>query len=92
LHDVIVALRALGLEAGVVLLEGVGDVLKEDKPEHDVLVLGGIHPAAQGVGHLPELGFAAEVRSRISRRGSRTIFPSRHPYLAILILPSMAAP
>ena len=38
------------------LLEGIGDVLEEDQPEDDMLVFGGVHGAAQGVGHLPELG------------------------------------
>jgi len=53
-------LRLLGDELGVLLLEGVGDVLQEDQAEDDVLVLGGVHRAAQGVGHLPELGFVAD--------------------------------
>jgi hypothetical protein len=43
----------------VLFLKGVGDVLEEDQAEDDVLVLGGVHAAAEGVGHLPELGFAA---------------------------------
>ena len=54
------ALSFLGFERGVLLLEGVGDVLEEDQAEDDVLVLGGVHVAAQGVGHLPELGFVAD--------------------------------
>jgi hypothetical protein len=54
------ALRLLGDQPGVLFLEGVGDVLEEDQSEHDVLVLGGVHAAAQRVGHLPELGFVAE--------------------------------
>ena len=54
------ALRLLGDELGVMLLEGVGDVLEEDQPEDDVLVLGGVHAAAQRVGHPPELGFVAD--------------------------------
>jgi hypothetical protein len=37
------------LEPGVLLLEGVGDVLEEDEAEADVLVLGGVHTAAQRV-------------------------------------------
>ena len=53
------ALRLLGNELGVVLLEGVGDVLQEDQAKDDVLVLGGVHAAAQRVGHPPELGFVA---------------------------------
>ena len=55
------ALRLLGLELGVLLLEGVGDVLEEDQAEDDVLVLGGVHAAAERVGHLPELGLVADV-------------------------------
>ena len=51
------------IELGVLLLEGVGDVLEEDQAEDDVLVLGGVHAAAQRVGHLPELGFVADVGS-----------------------------
>ena len=54
------ALRLLGHELRVLLLEGVGDVLEEDQAEDDVLVLGGVHAAAQRVGHLPELGFVAD--------------------------------
>jgi hypothetical protein len=55
------ALRFLGNEHGVQFLEGVGDVLEEDQAEDDVLVLGGVHAAAQRVGHLPEFGFVADV-------------------------------
>ena len=57
------ALILLGHEAGMPLLEGVGDVLEEDQPKDDMLVLGRVHRAAQGVGHLPELGL-------IARRGT----------------------
>ncbi len=41
-----------GLEPSMLLLERVGDVLEEDEAEDDVLVLGGVHGTAQGVGHL----------------------------------------
>src|SRR5574337_1570045 len=51
----------LGDELGVLLLEGVGDVLKEDEAEYDMLVLGRVHAAAQRVGHLPQLGFVADI-------------------------------
>ena len=54
----------LGFELRVLLLEGVGDVLEEDQAEDDVLVLGGVHAAAQRVGHLPELGLVADVGGR----------------------------
>jgi hypothetical protein len=36
------ALVPLGLELGVLRLEGVGDVLEEDQAEDDVLVLGSV--------------------------------------------------
>ena len=54
------ALRLLGYELGVMLLESVGDVLEKDQAEDNVLVLGGVHAAAQRIGHLPELGFVAD--------------------------------
>ena len=43
------------------LLEGVGDVLQEVQPEHDVLVLGRTHVVAELVGGEPELGLEAEI-------------------------------
>ncbi len=52
-------LAELGQHRGTALLEGVGDVLQEDQAEHDVLVLGGVHGAAQRVGHRPQLGLMA---------------------------------
>jgi hypothetical protein len=55
------AFRALGFEMSVLLLEGVGDVLEEDEAEHDMLVLGCVHAAAQSVSHLPQLGLIADV-------------------------------
>jgi hypothetical protein len=55
------ALGLLGFELGVLCFEGVGDVLEEDQAEDDVLVLGRVHVVAQAIGHLPELGFKAEV-------------------------------
>ena len=59
------AVGAVGLELGVLRLEGVADVLEEDQAQDDVLVLGGVHVVAQGVGGLPELGLEAEVRARV---------------------------
>ena len=53
------AFGPFGIEAGVHLLEGVGDVLQEDEAEDDMLVFGRVHAAAQGVGHAPELGLVA---------------------------------
>ena len=49
-------LGPLGEHRGVAFLEGIGDVLKEYQAEHDMLVLGGVHAPAKGVGHPPEVG------------------------------------
>ena len=49
-------LRLLGFQAGVPFLEGIGNVFEKDQPEDDVLVLGCVHCAAQGIGHRPQLG------------------------------------
>src|SRR5664280_1642704 len=56
----------LAAEVPTAFLEGVFDVLEEDQPEDDVLVLAGVHRATQLVGGLPQhvleaqrLGFAA---------------------------------
>jgi hypothetical protein len=43
------------------LLEGVGNVFEEDEAEDDVLVVGGVHVAAELVGGLPEGLLEAEV-------------------------------
>jgi hypothetical protein len=47
------ALVFFGLQLLVLLLEGIGDVLQEEQAENDVLVLGGVHAAAQRVGGFP---------------------------------------
>ena len=54
-------LFSLGLELGVLLLEGVGDVLEEDQAEHDVLVLGRVHVGAERVGGPPEFALKAKA-------------------------------
>ncbi len=46
-------------------LEAVGDVLEEEQAEDDVLVLGGVDLAAEGVGGLPEGVGAGEVKWRL---------------------------
>ena len=46
-------------------LEGVGDILQEDEAEHDVLVLSGIHGAAERIGHLPEFRLVADGRAAV---------------------------
>ncbi len=51
----------LGFEPRVGLFEGVRDVLEKDQPQDHVLVLRGVHRAAKGVRHLPELGLVADV-------------------------------
>ena len=58
----------------MLLLEGVGDVLEEHQAEHDVLVLGGVHAAAQRVGHLPELRFVADGGGCVIRCGVEFFF------------------
>ena len=52
-------LGPVGIQPGMLLLEGVGDVLQEDQAQHHVLVLGGVHVGAERVGGLPELGLEA---------------------------------
>ena len=47
-------------QRSVPFLDGVGDVLEEQQAEGNVPVLGRVHVAAQGVSHLPELGFVAD--------------------------------
>ncbi len=68
----------------MVLLEGVGDVLEEDQAEDDVLVLGGVHGAPQGIGGLPELGLQAAGGDGAvpSRLVCRTF--GMHPFEGIL--------
>src|SRR5690606_5823903 len=62
------ALSLLSLVAGMMFLKGVGDVLQEDEAENNVLVLGRVHRSAQGVTHLPELRFIADVCGMIPFR------------------------
>jgi hypothetical protein len=45
----------------VVFLKCVGDVLKEDQAEDDMLIFRRVHIGAQLVGREPELGFEAEL-------------------------------
>ena len=45
--------------------EGVGNVFKEDQAEGDVLVVAGLHVAAQLVGGGPEGGLEAEIGSPV---------------------------
>jgi hypothetical protein len=49
-------------------LEGIGDVLEEDQAEDDVFVLRRIHIVAEAVGHLPQLGFEAEIGTGLRLR------------------------
>ena len=67
-------LGPLGFQAGVRFLESVRDVLQEDEPEDYMLVLGGIHAAAEGVGHLPEFGFIAGGSTPAAGLGVRAAF------------------
>jgi hypothetical protein len=56
------------LDSVVPLLEGVGDVLEEDQPERDVLVLARVHVPAHLVRCGPELLLEPEIRT-IARAG-----------------------
>jgi hypothetical protein len=51
------------LELGVLGLESVRNVFEKDQAEDDVLVLRRVHVVAQRIGHLPELGFVADIRT-----------------------------
>ncbi len=76
---------ALGLEASAVGLKSVGDVLEEDKPQHDMLILGGVHGAAQGVSGRPELGLEAQC--------STVLFTPLHDSsLFLRVLPHSSTP
>jgi hypothetical protein len=73
------ALGPLGVQLGVLGLEGVRDVLEEDQAEDDVLVLGGVHVVAEGIRRLPQLGLEAQVGAGIwLARTSRGSLPPRH--------------
>src|SRR5208282_5405895 len=56
------------LDLVVPLLEGVGDVLEEDQPEGDVLVLASVHVPAHLVRRGPELLLEPEIRT-VARAG-----------------------
>ena len=49
-----IVLALAGAELGVEFLEGVRNVFEEDQAQHHMLVLGGVHMAAQLVGGAPE--------------------------------------
>ena len=74
----ICALLLLGFKLRVLVLEGVGDVLQEDQSEDDVLVLGGVHVVAQGVGGFPKLLLEAEVRAAVLLALLTSPFGSSH--------------
>ena len=80
------ALCPLAFKTGVNFLEGVGDVFQEDEAEDDVLVFGGVHRAAQGVGHAPQLGLMASrgaVISGLRCRGALRVSLSSVPSFRI---------
>src|SRR5258705_11364298 len=54
------ALRLLRFELGVLLFESIRDVFEKDQTKNDVLVLRGVHAAAQRIGHLPKLLLVAD--------------------------------
>lgn len=55
------SLRVFGQQRLVLGLEGIGDVLQEDEPERDVLVIAGLHVAAQLVSGLKKVSLEAKV-------------------------------
>ena len=70
-HVLVAVLRVgvgLLLDRVVPLLEGVGDVLEEDQPEGDVLVLARVHVPAHLVRRGPELLLEPEIRT-VARAG-----------------------
>jgi len=71
-------------ERGVLLVEGVGNVLEEDQPEYDVLVFGGVEVAAHLVSGLPELPLEAQVAT--VRRQLRLRFATELGFLRRLPL------
>lgn len=78
----------VGREGLVASLERVRDVLQEDEAEHDVLVLSGVHVAAELVGGRPEDRLEAEGRPvvllRLRCRHSRSVrggYAAKHTYL-----------
>ena len=66
--------EVLGQQRRALGLEGVGDVFEEDQAERDVLVVRGLHVAAQLVGRGPELGLEAEVSAAAVARCERLVF------------------
>ena len=70
------ALVALGLELGVLRLEGVRDVLQEDQAEHDVLVLGRVHVAPRSLSAAAQSFRSALSLGRYRRPlSSRAVLP-----------------
>jgi len=63
-----VRIQVTGLDRVVPLLEGVGDVLEEDQPERDVLVLARVHVPAHLVRCGSELLLEPEIRT-VARAG-----------------------
>ena len=79
--------HAVGEYIGADLLpalgEGVGHVLEEHHPEHEVLVLGRVHRAAQLVGGLPQ-GVVQVLGTRHARqRHLALLLPGRHTSLLL---------
>ena len=57
------------LEDRATALKRVGDVLEEDQPEDEVLVLGGLDAAPQAVARRPELLRKGKILASVPRRG-----------------------
>ena len=61
---------------GVALFEGIGDMFREDRAEHDLPGHGGIHDASQRIRQRPEVGLVADGATVGGRRsGVERRFP-----------------
>src|SRR4029077_18631354 len=65
----------------LLFLESVGDVFEEDQAKENVLILRGIHAAAERAGHLPQLGFVAHGSSGVLCCGGGPLLWARHASL-----------
>ena len=89
----------LGADLVAALGERVGDVLEEDQAEHEVLVLGGVHRAAELVGRPPEHGVQLGRGLGARQRRLVVLLPRWHysscPLSSLLVrvsVPSMRPP
>jgi hypothetical protein len=77
---------------GVMLFEGIGDVVEEDEAKDNMLVLGGVHATAQRIGHAPHFGLVADlpVRVRTQTGGGAAVLDPPRVLLRFAHEPSLA--